>query len=117
MSRAALPDAAVDDGKAEPWLEPLAADTIIVACDPCAISEAMSTTSDTDMFEPVARGGDREGRGQRRGQDEDQQRHDRSQRAARDEHRERCAAECDHRADLAAFPWRRSPSKVRSMAA
>src|SRR5438445_8676211 len=34
----------------------LAAPTIIVACGPRRISEAMSTTYDTDMFEPLAIG-------------------------------------------------------------
>src|SRR5262249_62333470 len=34
------------------WLEPLAAPTIIVACGPRRISDAMSTTYDTDMSEP-----------------------------------------------------------------
>src|SRR5882762_3537691 len=38
------------------WLQPLAAPTIIVAWGPRRISEAMSTTYDTDMFEPLAIG-------------------------------------------------------------
>ena len=38
------------------WLQPLAAPTIIVACGPRRISAAMSTTYDTDMFEPLAIG-------------------------------------------------------------
>src|SRR6266545_7540488 len=38
------------------WLQPLAAPTIIVACGPRRISAAMSTTYDTDMFEPLAMG-------------------------------------------------------------
>ena len=38
------------------WLQPLAAPTIIVACGPRRISDAMSTTYDTDMFEPLAIG-------------------------------------------------------------
>src|SRR6202163_1683560 len=38
------------------WLQPPAAPTIIVACGPRRISEAMSTTYDTDMFEPLAIG-------------------------------------------------------------
>src|ERR1700681_1157879 len=36
--------------------QPRAAPTIIVACGPRRISEAMSTTYDTDMFEPLAIG-------------------------------------------------------------
>ena len=38
------------------WLQPLAAPTIIVACGPRRMSAAMSTTYDTDMFEPLAIG-------------------------------------------------------------
>src|SRR5436190_19858586 len=38
------------------WLQPLAAPTIIVACGPRRISEAMSTMYDTDMLEPLAMG-------------------------------------------------------------
>src|SRR5580765_4359993 len=38
------------------WLHPLARPTIIVACGPRRISDAMSTTYDTDMFEPLAIG-------------------------------------------------------------
>src|SRR5918999_3820532 len=38
------------------WLQPLAAPTIIVACGPRRMSEAMSTTYETDMFEPPAIG-------------------------------------------------------------
>ena len=38
------------------WLQPLAAPTIIVACGPRRISEAISTTYETDMFEPLAMG-------------------------------------------------------------
>src|SRR5260221_13983044 len=38
------------------WLQPLAAPTIIVACGPRRMSAAMSTTYDTDMFEPLAMG-------------------------------------------------------------
>src|SRR5580765_8863724 len=38
------------------WLQPLAAPTIIVACGPRRMSDAMSTTYDTDMFEPLAIG-------------------------------------------------------------
>src|SRR5206468_113749 len=38
------------------WLHPLAAPTIIVVCGPRRISAAMSTTYDTDMFEPLAIG-------------------------------------------------------------
>ena len=38
------------------WLHPLAAPTIIVACGPRRMSDAMSTTYDTDMFEPLAIG-------------------------------------------------------------
>src|ERR1700676_1351804 len=38
------------------WLQPPAAPTIIVACGPRRISEEMSTTYDTDMFEPLAIG-------------------------------------------------------------
>jgi len=38
------------------WLQPLAAPTIMVACGPRRISAAMSTTYDTDMFEPLAMG-------------------------------------------------------------
>src|SRR5437879_8113659 len=38
------------------WLQPLAAPTIIVACGPRRISDAMSTTYDTDMLEPLAMG-------------------------------------------------------------
>ena len=38
------------------WLQLLAAPTIIVAWGPRSISEAMSTTYDTDMFEPLAIG-------------------------------------------------------------
>src|SRR6267142_1522191 len=38
------------------WLHPLAAPTSIVACGPRRISEAMSTTYDTDMLEPLAIG-------------------------------------------------------------
>src|SRR5437763_13076706 len=38
------------------WLHPLAAPTIIVACGPRRISDAMSTTYETDMFEPLAIG-------------------------------------------------------------
>src|SRR5947207_13881719 len=38
------------------WLQPLAAPTIIAACGPRRISAAMSTTYDTDMFEPLAIG-------------------------------------------------------------
>src|ERR1019366_1143845 len=38
------------------WLQPLAAPTTIVACGPRRISAAMSTTYDTDMFEPLAIG-------------------------------------------------------------
>ena len=38
------------------WLQPPAAPTIIVACGPRRISEAMSTTYETDMFEPLAIG-------------------------------------------------------------
>ena len=38
------------------WLQPLAAPTIIVACGPRRIRAAMSTTYDTDMFEPLAIG-------------------------------------------------------------
>jgi hypothetical protein len=36
------------------WLQPLAALTSIVACGPRRISDAMSTTYDTDMFDPLA---------------------------------------------------------------
>src|SRR5947207_13161754 len=38
------------------WLQPLAAPTIIVACGPRSISAAISTTYETDMFEPLAIG-------------------------------------------------------------
>ena len=38
------------------WLQPLTAPTIIVACGPRSISDAMSTTYDTDMLEPLAMG-------------------------------------------------------------
>ena len=38
------------------WLQPLAAPTIIVAWGPRRMSDAMSTTYDTDMFEPLAIG-------------------------------------------------------------
>src|SRR5262245_38522791 len=38
------------------WLQPLAAPTIIVACGPRRIRDAMSTTYDTDMFDPLAIG-------------------------------------------------------------
>src|SRR4051812_37001322 len=38
------------------WLQPLAAPTIIVVCGPRRMSAAMSTTYDTDMFEPLAIG-------------------------------------------------------------
>ena len=38
------------------WLQPLAAPTIIVACGPRRISDAISTTYETDMFEPLAIG-------------------------------------------------------------
>src|SRR4051812_23945084 len=38
------------------WLQPLAAPTIIVAWGPRSSSAAMSTTYDTDMFEPLAIG-------------------------------------------------------------
>src|SRR5579872_5190556 len=38
------------------WLQPLAAPTIIVACGPRSMSAAMSTTYDTDMFDPLAIG-------------------------------------------------------------
>lgn len=38
------------------WLHPLAAPTSIVACGPRRISDAMSTTYDTDMLEPPAIG-------------------------------------------------------------
>ena len=38
------------------WLQPLAAPTIIVACGPRRISDAMSTTYETDMFDPLAIG-------------------------------------------------------------
>src|SRR6185369_2550832 len=38
------------------WLQPLAAPTIIVACGPRRMSDAMSTTYETDMFEPLAIG-------------------------------------------------------------
>src|SRR5215213_5024421 len=38
------------------WLQPLAAPTIMVACGPRRMSDAMSITYDTDMFEPPAIG-------------------------------------------------------------
>src|SRR4029077_17234029 len=38
------------------WLQPLARPTIIVACGPRRMSDAMSTTYDTAMFEPLAIG-------------------------------------------------------------
>src|SRR5438093_12233375 len=38
------------------WLQPPAAPTIIVACGPRRISDAMSTTYETDMLEPLAIG-------------------------------------------------------------
>src|SRR3977135_2214881 len=38
------------------WLQPRAAPTILVACGPRRISEAMSTMYDTDMLEPLAMG-------------------------------------------------------------
>lgn len=38
------------------WLHPLAAPTIMAACGPRRMSVAMSTTYDTDMFDPLAIG-------------------------------------------------------------
>src|SRR6266571_2178001 len=38
------------------WLQPLAAPTIIDACGPRRISDAMSTTYETDMLTPLAIG-------------------------------------------------------------
>ena len=38
------------------WLQPLAAPTIMVACGPRRMSDAMSTTYETDMFDPPAMG-------------------------------------------------------------
>src|SRR5438874_333441 len=38
------------------WAHPLAAPTIIVACGPRRINDAMSTTYDTDMLTPLATG-------------------------------------------------------------
>ena len=94
------------------WLQPLAAPTIIVACGPRRISAAMSTTYDTDMFEPLAIGNwilNAEVSDESRMRNDE--RGDRGQRGPRHEHAEGQRAERDDREDVPAAAGRKVPKQ------